>query len=142
MGSIGGGGRYDDLTGMFGKEGLTGVGISFGADRIYDVLEELNLFPSTQTESTKVLICVFGETEEAFAIPILNQFRLAEINAELFPFGAKMKKQMQYANEKSIPYVVIIGDDEMQSGLLSLKNMEIGEQIKISVQDLILKLKD
>ncbi|MBC7652836.1 MAG: histidine--tRNA ligase [Oligoflexus sp.] len=142
MGSIGGGGRYDDLTGMFGKEGLTGVGISFGADRIYDVLEELNLFPSTQTESTKVLICVFGEDEEDFAIPILNQLRLAEINAELFPFGAKMKKQMQYANEKSIPYVVIIGDDEMQSGLLSLKNMEIGEQIKISVQDLILKLKD
>ncbi|OAQ39055.1 histidine--tRNA ligase [Pedobacter psychrophilus] len=140
MGSIGGGGRYDDLTGMFGKDGLTGVGISFGADRIYDVLEELNLFPSTQTESTKVLICVFGEAEEAFAIPILNQLRLADINAELFPFGAKMKKQMQYANDKAIPYVVIIGGDEMQSGLLSLKNMESGEQVKVSVDDLINRL--
>ncbi len=140
MGSIGGGGRYDDLTGMFGKEGLTGVGISFGADRIYDVLEELNLFPSTQTDSTKVLICVFGEDEETFAIPILNQLRVAEINAELFPFGAKMKKQMQYANDKAIPYVVIIGGDEMKSGLLSLKNMESGEQIKVSVDDLINRL--
>jgi histidyl-tRNA synthetase len=140
MGSIGGGGRYDDLTGMFGKDGLTGVGISFGADRIYDVLEELNLFPTSTNESTKVLICVFGESEETFAIPILNQLRLAEINAELFPFGAKMKKQMQYANDKTIPYVVIIGGDEMQSGLLSLKNMQSGEQVKVSVSDLISKL--
>jgi histidyl-tRNA synthetase len=140
MGSIGGGGRYDDLTGMFGKDGLTGVGISFGADRIYDVLEELNLFLTSTNESTKVLICVFGEAEETFAIPILNQLRLAEINAELFPFGAKMKKQMQYANDKAIPYVVIIGGDEMQSGLLSLKNMQSGEQVKVSVSDLISKL--
>ncbi len=140
MGSIGGGGRYDDLTGMFGKDRLTGVGISFGADRIYDVLEELNLFPTSANESTKILICVFGEAEETFAIPILNQLRLAEINAELFPFGAKMKKQMQYANDKAIPYVVIIGDDEMQSGLLSLKNMQSGEQVKVSVSDLISKL--
>lgn len=140
MGSIGGGGRYDNLTGMFGKEGLTGVGISFGADRIYDVLEELNLFPSTSNESTKVLICVFGEAEEAFAIPVLNKLRQADINAELFPFGAKMKKQMQYANDKSIPYVVIIGGDEIQTGLLSLKNMESGEQVKVSVEELLDKL--
>ncbi|MFC5285414.1 histidine--tRNA ligase [Pedobacter alpinus] len=140
MGSIGGGGRYDDLTGMFGKEGLAGVGISFGADRIYDVLEELNLFPSTTTESTKVLICVFGENEESFAIPILNKLRQANINAELFPFGAKMKKQMQYANDKSIPYVVIIGGDEMESGLLSLKTMESGEQVKIGIEELVGKL--
>ncbi|MEO5911036.1 MAG: histidine--tRNA ligase [Pelobium sp.] len=137
MGSIGGGGRYDDLTGMFGKDGLTGVGISFGADRIYDVLEELELFPSTVNESTKVLICVFGEQEEAFAIPILNQLRQAHINAELFPFGTKMKKQMQYANDKNIPYVVVIGGDEMQSGLLSLKNMESGEQVKVNVKELL-----
>jgi histidyl-tRNA synthetase len=142
MGSIGGGGRYDDLTGMFGKDGLTGVGISFGADRIYDVLEELNLFPTSANESTKVLICVFGEAEETFAIPILNQLRLAEINAELFPFGAKMKKQMQYANDKAIPYVVIIGGDEMQSGLLSLKNMKSGEQVKVSVDELTENLID
>jgi histidyl-tRNA synthetase len=140
MGSIGGGGRYDNLTGMFGKEGLTGVGISFGADRIYDVLEELNLFPSTVNESTKVLICVFGEQEETFSLPILNKLRQADINAELFPFGAKMKKQMQYANDKNIPFVLVIGGDEMQSGLLSLKNMETGEQVKVGVEELIEKL--
>ncbi len=141
MGSIGGGGRYDDLTGMFGKEGLTGVGISFGADRIYDVLEELNLFPSTVNESTKVLICVFGEQEEIYSLPILNKLRKADINAELFPFGAKMKKQMQYANDKNIPYVLIIGGDEMQSGQLTLKNMETGEQVKVRVDELVDRLK-
>ncbi len=140
MGSIGGGGRYDDLTGMFGKEGLTGVGISFGADRIYDVLEELNLFPSTANESTKVLICVFGEAEETYSLAILNKLRQADINAELFPFGAKMKKQMQYANDKSIPYVLVIGGDEMQSGQLSLKNMATGEQVKIGVEELVEQL--
>jgi histidyl-tRNA synthetase len=137
MGSIGGGGRYDDLTGMFGKEGLTGVGISFGADRIYDVLEELNLFPETVAESTKILICVFGEQEESYSLPILNKLRLKNIKAELFPFGAKMKKQMQYANDKNIPFVVVIGGDEMQSGLLSLKNMETGEQVKVGIEDLV-----
>jgi histidyl-tRNA synthetase len=140
MGSIGGGGRYDNLTQMFGKDGLTGVGVSFGADRIYDVLEELNLFPNNVMESTKVLICVFGEAEEQFALPILNQLRKNNISAELFPFGAKMKKQMQYANDKNISYVVVIGGDEMESGLLSLKNMESGEQIKISVEELIEKM--
>lgn len=137
MGSIGGGGRYDNLTGMFGKDGLTGVGISFGADRIYDVLEELNLFPADVTESTKVLICVFGEQEEAFAIPILNQLRKANIASELYPAGAKMKKQMQYANDKNIPYVMIIGDEEVKSGQISLKNMETGEQVKVKVDELI-----
>ncbi len=140
MGSIGGGGRYDDLTGMFGKAGLTGVGISFGADRIYDVLEELELFPSTESESTKILICVFGEEEESFAIPILNRLRTNDINAELFPFGAKMKKQMQYANDKQIPFVVIVGSEEMQSGKLSLKHMQSGEQVKVSVDELLEKL--
>ncbi len=140
MGSIGGGGRYDDLTGMFGKDGLTGVGISFGADRIYDVLEELNLFPSAETESTKVLICVFGEQEEAYAIPVLNRLRKAEINTELFPFGTKMKKQMQYANDKNIPYVVIIGGDEMQSGFLTLKNMLTGEQSKVNIDQILIEL--
>jgi len=140
MGSIGGGGRYDDLTGMFGKEGLTGVGISFGADRIYDVMEELNLFPNDVIESTKVLICVFGQAEEQFALPILNQLRKNNISAELFPFGAKMKKQMQYANDKNIPFVVVIGGDEMQSGLLSLKDMESGEQTKVSTEELLQKM--
>lgn len=139
MGSIGGGGRYDDLTGMFVKEGLTGVGISFGADRIYDVLEELNLFPSTVEESTQILICVFGEAEEEFALPILNKLRKANVTVELFPYGAKMKKQMQYANDKNIPNVLIIGEDEMQSGQLSLKNMASGEQVKISAEELVTK---
>jgi histidyl-tRNA synthetase len=141
MGSIGGGGRYDDLTGMFGKAGLTGVGISFGADRIYDVLEELQLFPTSTQQSTQVLICVFGEAEETFAIPILNQLRVAEINAELFPFGAKIKKQMQYANDKGIPYVVVIGNDEMQSGKLAFKNMKTGVQEMLSTDEMLNILK-
>jgi histidyl-tRNA synthetase len=141
MGSIGGGGRYDNLTGMFGKEGLTGAGISFGADRIYDVLEELKLFPVSNQQSTKVLICVFGEEEEAYSIPILNQLRISEINTELFPFGAKMKKQMQYANDKQIPYVVVIGEEEIQSGLLSFKNMQSGHQEKLSIHAIIEKIK-
>ncbi|WP_442794271.1 histidine--tRNA ligase [Pelobium manganitolerans] len=140
MGSIGGGGRYDNLTGMFGKEGLTGAGISFGADRIYDVLEELNLFPAAVSESTKVLICVFGEEEQNFALPILSRLRKADISAELFPFGARMKKQMAYANDKNIPFVVIIGSEEMQSKQLSLKNMESGEQVKVSVEELVERL--
>lgn len=140
MGSIGGGGRYDDLTAMFGKDGLTGAGISFGADRIYDVLEELNLFPSATAESTQVLICVFGAQEEAYAIPILNQLRDAEIKAELFPFGTKMKKQMQYANDKKIPYVLVIGGDEMENGLLSFKNMETGIQEKATIDQILTQL--
>src|SRR5690606_18230440 len=109
MGSIGGGGRYDDLTGMFGLKNLTGAGVSFGADRIYDVLEELNLFPKASEESTKVLICVFGKEEEQYAIPVLAKLRSASINSELYPFGSKMKKQMQYANDKHIPYTIVIG---------------------------------
>src|SRR5690606_10808021 len=129
-----------NLTGMFGKEGLTGAGISFGADRIYDVLEELNLFPAAVSESTKVLICVFGEEEQNFALPILSRLRKADISAELFPFGAKMKKQMAYANDKNIPFVVIIGSEEMQSKQLSLKNMESGEQVKVSVEELVERL--
>lgn len=141
MGSIGGGGRYDNLTGMFGKDGLTGAGISFGADRIYDVLEELGLFPVSNQQSTQVLICVFGEAEEAYAIPILNQLRISEINTELFPFGAKMKKQMQYANDKQIPYVMVIGEEEIQSGLLSFKNMQSGHQEKLSIDAIIEKIK-
>ena len=141
MGSIGGGGRYDNLTGMFGKEGLTGAGISFGADRIYDVLEELKLFPISNQQSTQILICVFGEVEEAYAIPILNQLRISEINTELFPFGAKMKKQMQYANDKQIPYVVVIGEEEMKTKKLSFKNMSSGNQEMLSIEEIITVLK-
>jgi histidyl-tRNA synthetase len=119
MGSIGGGGRYDDLTGMFGLKGLTGAGISFGADRIYDVLEELNLFPASAEQSTQVLIIAFDTQGEVYALPLLQQLR-ENINAELYPAGAKIKKQMDYANSKQIPYTVLIGSDEMQSGFYLL----------------------
>jgi histidyl-tRNA synthetase len=137
MGSIGGGGRYDDLTGMFGLKGLTGAGISFGADRIYDVLEELNLFPQSAEQSTQVLICCFDEQGEKYGLPLLQNMRGQNINAELYPAGAKIKKQMEYANNKQIPYTVLIGSDEMQSGLLTFKNMETGEQEKLSADDIL-----
>jgi histidyl-tRNA synthetase len=141
MGSIGGGGRYDDLTGMFGLKGLTGAGISFGADRIYDVLEELNLFPQSAEQSTQVLICCFDEQGERYGLPLLQSLRSQNTNAELYPAGAKIKKQMEYANNKQIPYTVLIGSDEMQSGLLTFKNMESGEQEKLSVKDILSRLK-
>jgi histidyl-tRNA synthetase len=142
MGSIGGGGRYDDLTGMFGLKGLTGAGISFGADRIYDVLEELNLFPQSAEQSTQVLICCFDEQGEKYGLPLLQNLRSQNINAELYPAGAKIKKQMEYANNKQIPYTVLIGSDEMQSGLLTFKNMESGEQVKLSANDILGRLKN
>lgn len=137
MGSIGGGGRYDDLTGMFGLSDLTGVGISFGADRIYDVLEELKLFPESTSESTKVLISNFDEQAEKFALPLLQNLRKAGICAEIYPSSAKLKKQMAYADDKNIPFVILIGSDEMESGLLTLKNMKNGEQQKLKLKDLI-----
>jgi histidyl-tRNA synthetase len=140
MGSIGGGGRYDDLTGMFGLKNLSGVGISFGADRIYDVLEELDAFPKNTTESTKVLISNFDETSEAFALPILSQLRAAGIAAELYPQATKLKKQLGYADSKRIPYVILIGSEEMASGLLSLKNMKSGEQSTLTIQALLAQL--
>ncbi|WP_354329856.1 histidine--tRNA ligase [Pedobacter sp. CG_S7] len=141
MGSIGGGGRYDDLTGMFGLKGLTGVGISFGADRIYDVLEELNLFPANAITGTTVLISNFDLEAEKYALPILQQLRQAEITAELYPAASKLKKQMSYADAKKIPFVILIGSDEMQSGLLTLKNMTTGDQEKLSLSAIINHLK-
>lgn len=137
MGSIGGGGRYDDLTGMFGLKGLTGAGISFGADRIYDVLEELKLFPETSNQTTRVLICPFDAEGEAYALPLLQQLRYQGTNAELYPAGAKIKKQLDYANNKSIPYVIVIGSDEIKSGLLTFKNMVTGEQQKLNGADIL-----
>lgn len=137
MGSIGGGGRYDDLTGMFGLSDLTGVGISFGADRIYDVLEELKLFPESTSESTTVLISNFDEQAERFALPLLQKLRTSGIRAEIYPSSAKLKKQMTYADDKNIPFVILIGSDEMESGLLTLKNMKSGEQQKLSADQII-----
>jgi len=141
MGSICGGGRYDDLTGMFGLKGLTGVGISFGADRIYDVLEELNLFPESAAAGTKVLISNFDAAAELYALPLLQQMREADIAAELYPSSAKLKKQMSYADAKAIPYVILIGSDEMESGQLTIKNMQSGDQQKLSAPDVIALLK-
>lgn len=141
MGSIGGGGRYDDLTGMFGLKDLTGVGISFGADRIYDVLEELNLFPAAVRQGTLVLISNFDAKAENYALPILQQLRQNGIAAELYPTAAKLKKQMGYANAKDIPFVILIGDEEMETGLLSLKEMQTGQQEKVSLESMINRLK-
>jgi histidyl-tRNA synthetase len=122
---------------MFGLKDLTGVGISFGADRIYDVMEELDLFPKEAEQSTKALICCFDKDGEAYALPLLQQLRAKNISAELYPAGAKIKKQMDYANNKQVPYVILIGSDEMQSGQLSLKNMTTGEQQKLSVGQIL-----
>ncbi|RYD91665.1 MAG: histidine--tRNA ligase, partial [Sphingobacteriales bacterium] len=140
MGSIGGGGRYDDLTGMFGLKNLTGAGISFGADRIYDVMEELSLFPAAAVQSTQVLICCFDKAAEEYALPFLQQLRANHINAELYPAGAKIKKQMDYANSKQIAYTVLIGSEEMSSGLLAFKDMNSGVQEKISSNDILNRL--
>jgi len=138
MGSIGGGGRYDDLTGFFGaKEKLTGVGISFGADRIYDVMDELNLFPASSGQSTRLLICCFDKEGEKFALPILQELRRKDISAELYPAGSKLKKQLEYANNKNIPYTMIIGSEEIASGLLTIKNMKTGLQDKRTVEDIL-----
>ena len=137
MGSIGGGGRYDDLTGMFGLKGLTGAGISFGADRIYDVMEELKLFPEDAGQVSQVLLCCFDKEGELYALPLLQQLRSANISAELYPAGAKIKKQLDYANSKHIPYVILIGSDEMQSGLLTVKDMLTGTQEKLRFEEII-----
>ena len=137
MGSICGGGRYDDLTGIFGLPNVSGVGVSFGAERIYDVLLQANLFPQHSTETTKVLFVNFGEKEEAYCLPVLAEIRKNGINAEIFPDNAKMQKQMTYANKKNIPFVVLAGESEMQSKKFTLKNMETGEQKSVSAEELI-----
>ena len=141
MGSIGGGGRYDDLTGMFGLKGLTGVGVSFGADRIYDVLEELNLFPVGKADSTKLLIVNFAKELESYTLGLLHKLRKENIASELYAAPVKLKKQMGYADSKGIPYVLLVGNEEAASGQLSLKNMESGEQVKVTETELIQKLK-
>ena len=137
MGSIGGGGRYDDLTGLFGQPGLSGVGISFGVDRIYDVLEELQLFPSTAQQSTKVLFLNLGEQALPVAFNHVMQLRDKGIAAEVFHEQAKMDKQMKYADKRGIPYVVIIGESELQENMLSIKNLQTGEQQKIAAAELL-----
>ena len=136
MGSITGGGRYDNLTGIFGLPGLSGVGISFGVDRIYDVLNTLDLYPKDSLTTTQVLFINFGEQESAYCLPIINKVRSNGIRAEIFPDAAKMKKQMSYANAKQIPFVVLAGENEMNAGKVTLKNMTTGEQSVLSEDEL------
>ena len=141
MGSITGGGRYDNLTGIFGMPGLSGVGISFGADRIYDVLNTLNLYPKENLVGTQVLFINFGEKEIASCFAVAKQLREAGINTELYPDSSKMKKQMNYANAKGIPFVALVGDDEIASGKVNLKNMLTGEQKLVSADEIVTILK-
>ena len=140
IGSITGGGRYDNLTGIFGMPGLSGVGISFGADRIYDVLNTLDLYPQNATQGTEVLFINFGETESDYCLPIASQVRAAGISVELYPDCAKMKKQMAYANAKGIPFVVLAGESEISQGKVTLKNMLTGDQQLVSAEELIAKI--
>lgn len=137
IGSICGGGRYDDLTGIFGLKNVSGVGVSFGAERIYDVMTQLDLFPKESVETTKVLFVNFGEKEEAYCLPVLAKLRKAGVNSEIFPENAKMKKQMNYANKKEIPFVVLAGESEMAEQKFTLKNMETGEQNLVTAEELI-----
>ncbi|RBP29081.1 histidyl-tRNA synthetase [Oceanihabitans sediminis] len=140
MGSIGGGGRYDDLTGIFGMKDVSGVGISFGLDRIYLVLEELHLFPETISKTVEVLFINFGDAEALFCLKAIKTLRGKGINAELYPDAAKMKKQMNHANKRQIPFVVLVGDKEMQGNSFTLKNMETGEQETLSLEALIARV--
>ena len=137
MGSITGGGRYDNLTGIFGMPGLSGVGISFGADRIYDVLNTLELYPEETLNATQVLFINFGEKEAAYCLPIISEVRKTGIRAEIYPDAAKMKKQMGYANAKAIPYVVLVGENEMKDGKVMLKNMVTGEQQLVAPEEMV-----
>jgi histidyl-tRNA synthetase len=140
IGSIGGGGRYDDLTSIFGLKDVSGVGISFGIDRIYIVMEELALFPANIDVSTRVMFANFGNDEASYCLPLLKQLRALGINSELYPKKAKMKKQMTYANNKGIQFVVLIGENEMESGILTVKNMDSGQQSNLNITDLIKEL--
>ena len=141
IGSISGGGRYDNLTGVFGMSGMSGVGISFGADRIYDVLNQLDLYPKEAVNGTQLLFVNFGEKEAAYCLPVLSAARDAGIRAELYPDSAKMKKQMSYANDKNIPFVAIVGENEMNEGKLTLKNMATGEQSLLTPTELLAAIK-
>lgn len=137
MGSISGGGRYDNLTGVFGLEGVSGVGISFGADRIYDVLNMLDLYPKNSIDNTQLLFVCFGENEQQYAMQWIQQLRQKNISVELYPEVAKIKKQMTYANNKAIPYVAIVGEDEMKQNKVMLKNMIDGQQTLVNIDELI-----
>ena len=137
IGSITGGGRYDNLTGIFGMPGISGVGISFGVDRIFDVLNALDCYPKDAVNGTQLLFINFGDKETAYCLPFVAKAREAGIRTEIFPDSSKMKKQMSYANAKQIPFVALAGENEMAEGKLTLKNMESGEQQLVSIDELI-----
>lgn len=137
MGSITGGGRYDNLTGIFGMPGISGVGISFGVDRIFDVLNDLDAYPKDAMLATRVLFINFGDKETAYCLPIVKKLREAGIRTEMYPESAKMKKQMSYANTKQIPFVALAGENEINEGKVTVKNMETGNQEMVSVDELI-----
>jgi len=139
--SLCGGGRYDDLAGIFGLPNVSGVGISFGADRIYDVMNELGLFPESLSVSTKAMFVNFGEKEAAYCLPLLRKLRDSGISAEIYPDSSKMKKQMKYANDKQVEYVALVGPKEMETGKLTVKEMQSGEQFELTVDELIDKLR-
>lgn len=140
MGSICGGGRYDDLTGLFGMSGMSGIGISFGADRIYDVLTELELFPKETDQGLTLMFVNFGEKEQAHCMKLVSETRANGIDCELYPSAAKMQKQMKYANDRKVRYVAIVGETEMAENLIQLKNMETGDQEEMSIDEVIMKL--
>ncbi len=142
MGSICGGGRYDDLTGIFGLPGVSGVGISFGADRIYDVMAELNRFPETIQQPTTVLFANFGPEEERFALQVLAEVRKEGIPSEIYPDASKLKKQLEYASRKQIPFVALIGKDEIESGMVAIKDMNTGGQSLMGREEFISRLKN
>jgi histidyl-tRNA synthetase len=137
IGSITGGGRYDNLTGIFGMPGISGVGISFGVDRIYDVLNALDCYPKDATNGTQLLFINFGDKETTYCLPAVAKAREAGIRTEIFPDSSKMKKQMSYANAKQIPFVALAGENEMAAGKLTLKNMLSGEQQLLDIEELI-----
>ena len=141
IGSITGGGRYDNLTGIFGLPGLSGVGISFGADRIYDVLNQLELYPADTASGVDLLFINFGEAEAACCLRMARQTRAAGISTEVFPDAAKMKKQMNYANTRNIPFVALVGESEMAAGTIALKNMTTGEQSTCTLDEVIARIK-
>ena len=141
IGSISGGGRYDNLTGVFGMDGMSGVAISFGADRIFDVLNKLDLYPKEAVNGTELLFVNFGDKEAAYCLPILTKVREAGVRAEIYPDASKMKKQMGYANDKQIPFVAIVGENEMNEGKLTLKNMTTGEQSLVTPDELLAVVK-
>ncbi|MCB0588857.1 MAG: histidine--tRNA ligase, partial [Phaeodactylibacter sp.] len=141
MGSIGGGGRYDDLTGVFGMPGTSGVGVSFGAERIFDVMEELKLFPLDSAIQLKVVFLSFDEASHRYAFRCLRKVRAAGINAEIYPEPTKMGKQFKYVDKRNAPHAIVIGSDEMASGKLAFKNMKTGEQESLSLEEIIERLR-